>query len=121
MTRECTKDGWRDADSTYCLPKYHTNENKGYVDWVYRFTNAKYSGFKNDKTNQMMKAIISAYNTLLNDGEVAIYRISQGSIQDSVDVQVRVDCARLAPTLCTRFSARRLLRLTEPRSPFCRS
>ena len=94
MTRECTKDGWRDADSTYCLPKYHTNENKGYVDWVYRFTNAKYSGFKNDKTNQMMKAIISAYNTLLNDGEVAIYRISQGSITDSVDVQVRVDCAK---------------------------
>ena len=94
MTRECTSTGWKDADSTYCLPKYHTDDTKGYVDWVYRFTNAKYSGFKNDKNNQLVKAILSAYKTILNDGEVALYRISQGSITDSVDVQVRVDCAK---------------------------
>ena len=92
MTRECSSTGWKDADSTYCLPKYHTNDTKGYVDWVYRFTYAKYSGFKNDKNNQLVKVILSAYKIILNDGEVALNRISQGSITDSVDVQVRVDC-----------------------------
>ena len=93
MTRECTAKGWKDADTTYCLPKYHRDENKAYVDFTYRLTYAKYNGFKKS-TENFKRAILSAYSTILNDGEVAIYRVSQGSISNSVDIQVRVDCAK---------------------------
>ena len=92
MTRDCTAEGWKEVDTTYCLPKYHTDENKAYVDFTYRLTYAKFSGFRKS-TENFKRAILSAYSTILNDGEVAIYRVSQGSISNSVDIQVRVDMA----------------------------
>ena len=93
MTRDCTAEGWKEVDTTYCLPKYHTDENKAYVDFTYRLTYAKFNGFRKN-TENFKRAILSAYSTILNDGEVAIYRVSQGSISNSVDIQVRVDCAK---------------------------
>ena len=93
MTRDCTAEGWKEVDTTYCLPKYHTDENKAYVDFTYRLTYAKFSGFRKS-TENFKRAILSAYSTILNDGEVAIYRVSQGSISNSVDIQVRIDCER---------------------------
>ena len=93
MTRDCYVDGWKEVDTTYCLPKTNPNPRNAFVDFTYRLTYAKFSGFRKS-TENFKRAILSAYSTILNDGEVAIYRVSQGSISNSVDIQVRVDCKR---------------------------
>ena len=93
MTRDCYVDGWKEVDTTYCLPKTNPNPQNAFVDFTYRLTYAKFSGFRKS-TENFKRAILSAYSTILNDGEVAIYRVSQGSISNSVNIQVRIDCER---------------------------